>query len=113
MDVGRRGAARARRALGRTVGVDDEGVVAVVPPAVAVAARHVPSMATGCDSHADSVRGMRTTSHLSRWIAAACLSLALFGGAACGDDEKDEPQRDGESEKLETPTSVQDTRTTL
>jgi hypothetical protein len=46
-------------------------------------------------------------------VAAAAVAFVLVMSGACGDEEKDEPQRSGESEKLETPTSVQDTRTTL
>ena len=57
--------------------------------------------------------GMRTTSHVSRWIAAACVAFTLLGTAACGDDEKDEPQRDQTGETVDVPTSVQDTRTTM
>lgn len=59
-----------------------------------------------------SVRGMRTTSHVSRWAAIACVGVVLLTGA-CGDDEKDEPQRDQTGETVDVPTSVQDTRTTL
>ena len=56
---------------------------------------------------------MRSSRRIRLAAAALAASLAVLGGAACSDDEKDEPQKDQTGETSRVPTSVEDTRTTF
>ena len=70
-----------------------------------ITSRSVPGMGASSSDRFRTVLATRA--------AALAVALALLTGAACGDDEEDEPQQDQTGETVDVPTSVQDTRTTL